>query len=181
MDDDKSKREPLKLVSLSNWVVLGGFALIAASIIGWTFLGSIPIRVEGRGVILNVNQKVPPSQALGLIPFPASEQLEVGMDVEVKVRGIDETEYGRIRGKIAALLPLKSDQVKDLLFELKPLMSEPNKFTHLAVVDLTKDAKAPSGFLWTMGQGAPSSIEAGASCTLFVTLEEKKPIGYLLP
>jgi HlyD family secretion protein len=49
------------------------------------------------------------------------------------------------------------------------------------VTTLLVDDTTPSGFKWSSSQGPPLKVFSGTLCTASVTVEEKRPISYVLP
>ena len=72
----------------------------------------------------------------------ASERVKIGMPVEVSVGSANPVEYGRLMGKVSALIPFWSLRGKDL-FPTKHLSlpAGPEQFTHLIVVDLIPQSR----------------------------------------
>lgn len=120
-------------------------------------------------------------QMTGLIPKKdASQQVKIGMPVEITVGSADPAEYGRAMGRVSALIPFWTIRNRDL-FPTRHLAipSGPEQFTHLIVVDLIPNPNVPSGVQWTSGNGPPFPIKLGTPCTFMVIIEHKKPISYL--
>lgn len=145
-------------------------------------LGESKVRI-GQPLIWFQKQTNERLQMTGFISKKeASEQVKIGLPVEISVGSANPIEYGRLMGKVSALLPFWTLRSQDL-FPTRHLTlpKGPEQFTHLIVVDLIPNPDVPSGLQWTSGNGPPFPIKLGTPCTFTVIIEEKRPISYLIP
>ena len=113
--------------------------------------------VEGENVergqpLLWIQKPLSPNQGLqvsGIVPSLSAQQIEIGMEVEVYLAGANPGEYGRIKGKVSALIPFWK---KEGLwrFPLAHLINKSHEtdFFKLVVIDLIKDPDTESGYAW---------------------------------
>lgn len=119
-------------------------------------------------------------QIAGVIPILESEQVRVGMAVDVYLVGVDATEYGHLKGKVASILPFFSEKEKKR-FPIENIFTHSKKedYTVLIVVDLLRDPQNPKEYLWTTAKGKSFPIQVGTQCKFSVVIEKKKLISYL--
>jgi len=143
--------ESLALVKPQYWAILGGFLILLLSFLAYIFLGTIPIRVEGEGKLVSSIRMAGKLSPAELV------RLRVGMTAEVAFDVADAHLYGRVIGRVFSIA---NDQI---------------------VIDLDEDPTTASGYRWTSKQGPPFEIPLGSSGAFEVTIEQRKPISYLLP
>jgi hypothetical protein len=119
-------------------------------------------------------------QVVGVLPVPMSEQIRLGMPVEVRLEGVDSTEYGHVIGKVASIVPIWSEE-EEKRFPINRSVPRSKKSNHLAlvVVDLLKDPHDPSQYLWTAKKRVSLPIQVGNPCRISVIVQKKKLISYL--
>lgn len=120
-------------------------------------------------------------QVTGFLQNPQAEQVTVGMPVEITMADADPTEYGRLIGKVAELIPFWTSQAQALFPTKNFIDTSTPLFTHLIIVDLQTDPHTKSGYHWTSGKGPPFTIKPGTPCTLSIITEQKKLLSYLIP
>tara|TARA_B100000073_G_C23689071_1_gene555683 strand:+ start:323 stop:1444 length:1122 start_codon:yes stop_codon:yes gene_type:complete len=53
LTDAEKLNEPFRLVPKNYWTLLGSLSILSLSVILWSIFGRIPIRIAGRGVLIN--------------------------------------------------------------------------------------------------------------------------------
>ena len=143
--------ESLVLIKPQYWAVLGGFLILLLSFLAYIFFGTIPIRIEGEGKLVSS------TRVTGKLSPSALVRVRVGMPAEVAFDVADAHLYGRVIGRVFSIA---NDQI---------------------AMDLNEDPTTVTGYLWTSRQGPPFQIPLGSGCAFEVTIEQRKPISYLLP
>lgn len=78
----------MAVVSIRDWVALLFAALVLAAVVGWAFLGSIPISANGKGLVFN------PTSFLNV------RSAQDGVIQEISVQSGDSVEAGAVLAKI---------------------------------------------------------------------------------
>lgn len=102
----------IRLTSTSGWLALAAVALIIAATVAWAFLGTLPYRVDGLGVILQRNSEIFPLQAAGSgrvteVLVRPGERVAADQPL-VRLRNIDTDQ--RLRAAERLLASLKSQR-----------------------------------------------------------------------
>lgn len=124
-------------------------------------------------------------QVYGFIPTDVGERIQPGMHVKVDLHSIDTQKYGQLVGTVKQVAPYA---VSATSAQLKVIPSEQVRedltkggSMELVIVQPQLDPKNPSGVAWTFGKGPPDALGPGSMGTVRVTIENKKPISYLIP
>ncbi|MCB1066677.1 MAG: HlyD family efflux transporter periplasmic adaptor subunit [Simkania sp.] len=139
--------------------------------------------VESGQPLLWIQKPLLPNQGLqvsGIVPSLAAEQVHVGMNVEVYLAGANPAEYGRLKGKVAALIPFwEKEGVRRFPIDNIIDTSRETDLLKLVVIDLIKDQRTASGYAWTSDKGPPFPIQIGTPCHFKISIEKKNLISYL--
>lgn len=119
------------------------------------------------------------------IPVQAGERVEKGMRTTIDLGSVDTQKYGQLVGQVTEVVSYAVSKDSD---RLKSIPSEKLR------EDLTKGATAmlviiqpklapenASGLAWTFGEGPPNKLDPGSLGTVRITIENKRPISYLIP
>lgn len=124
-------------------------------------------------------------QVYGFIPTGVGERIQEGMHVTMDLNSIDTQKYGQLVGTVKQVTPYA---VSATSAQLKVIPSEQVRedltkggSMELIIIQPELDPKNPSGVAWTFGKGPPDVLGLGATGTVRVTIENKKPISYLIP
>jgi hypothetical protein len=139
--------------------------------------------VESGQPLLWIQKPLLPNEGLqvsGIVPSLATEQVHVGMSVEVYLAGANPAEYGRLKGKVAALIPFwKKEGVRRFPIANIVSTAQETDLLKLIVIDLIKDQNTASGYTWTSDKGPPFPIQIGTPCYFKIAVEKKNIISYL--
>ncbi|WP_420420698.1 HlyD family efflux transporter periplasmic adaptor subunit [Simkania sp.] len=144
-------------------------------------------QVKQGDVLMWFERKVYPKDLVvyAFIPIEAGERVKKGMKATVDLGAVDTQKYGQLLGQVTEVVPYAVSKDSD---RLRVIPSEKLR------EDLTKGATAmlviiqpflspdnKSGLTWTYGKGPPDRLAPGSLGTVRITIENKKPISYLIP
>ena len=160
------------------------------------------VTAEYDGIILELvvsaGQVISPGQRLGTIDLQSEsaalanvsyfavkdgKQIQVNDRIDVTPANVQRERYGSIIGRVTHVSPYpvtaegavnvvgNSDLAGALLKQGGAIEIE---------AELERDPKTTSGFRWT-SQGPPMTFSSGTTATVRVTIEQRRPITYLLP
>jgi len=143
--------------------------------------------VKQGQVLMWFERKVYPKDFLvyAFIPVQAGERIKSGMKATIDLGSVDSQKYGQLIGSVKEVVPYAVSKDSD---RLKVIPSEKLR------EDLTQGATAmlviiqpylapenKSGLKWTYGKGPPELLGPGSLGTVRITIENKRPISYLIP
>ena len=136
-------------------------------------LGSL--EAEDPGERLNV---------VGYFHIQDGKKLAPGMAVRITPSTVQRERHGSILGTITAVsrFPVTLAAVTSVVGNAEiagELIRQGSKIE--AEVTLTTDPKTPSGYRWTSAPGPDLRISVGTTVTLRATVEERRPISYVIP
>ena len=121
----------------------------------------------------------------GFIPTEVGERIQTGMHVTVDLNAVDSQKYGQLVGKVKQVAPYavsaNSDQLKVIPSEKAREDLTKGATVELVIVQPSLDPNNKSGLKWTFGKGPPNRLNPGSTGTVRVTIENKRPISYLIP
>lgn len=119
------------------------------------------------------------------IPIQAGERVKAGMKATVGLGVVDTQKYGQLVGKVKEIVSYAISKDSDRLKVIpsEKLREDLTKGTTAMLViiqpDLSPENK--SGLVWTFGKGPPNRLGAGSLGIVRITIENKRPISYLIP
>ena len=148
----------------------------------------------GKGQPIKVGQallwfqtQIYPSQleVYGFIPTQVGERIRQGMHVTVDLHAVDTQKYGQLVGTVKQVAPYAVSAASAQL-QVIPSQQVREDLTkggsmELVIVEPTLDPQNKSGIAWTFGKGPPDPLYPGSMGTVRVTIENKRPISYLIP
>lgn len=144
-------------------------------------------QVKQGDVLMWFERKIYPKDFVvyAFIPVEAGERVKNGMKATVELGAVDSQKYGQLVGQVKEVAPYAVSKDSD---RLKVIPSEKLR------EDLTKGATAmlviiqpflspenKSGLAWTYGKGPPDRLTPGSLGTVRITIENKRPMSYLIP
>ncbi|MCB1074535.1 MAG: HlyD family efflux transporter periplasmic adaptor subunit [Simkania sp.] len=144
-------------------------------------------QVKQGDILMWFERKVYPKDFVvyAFIPVEAAERVKQGMKATVELGAVDTQKYGQLVGQVTEVVSYAVSKDSD---RLKVIPSEKLR------EDLTKGATAmlvivqpflapdnKSGLAWTYGKGPTERLSPGSLGTVRITIENKKPISYLIP
>lgn len=114
------------------------------------------------------------------------KRIRPGMKIQVTPDTVLRERFGGIVGTVSSVsnFPITQEGVISTVgnIDFVTVLSARNEPMIEVRGLLTRDSSTPSGYLWSSSQGpASSSISRGTTTTTTVTIEERAPIGFLLP
>ena len=124
-------------------------------------------------------------QVYGFIPTQVGERIQVGMHVTIDLHAVDTQKYGQLVGEVKQVAPYA---VSDTSVQLKVIPSQQVRedltkggSMELIIIQPKLDPKNQSGLVWTFGKRPSNRMYPGSMGTVRVTIENKRPISYLIP
>lgn len=113
------------------------------------------------------------------------DQIKPGMQAHIGFDSVRTEIYGKMEGVVKQILPFAANMQGDILRGIpsKSLREylESNGATVIILIAPTPNPKTPSGYQWTTPEGPPYQIPFGSVAEVKVTLEQKRPLSYLIP
>lgn len=174
----------LTVVSIKGWLFLLFSILLGVSVLVWSFVGTIPITIDGKAALLTTEGQS--FKIYGFFSMLEGARIQPGMEVKIAFNTIKTSQYGMMKGVVKevdlfpvsvndpAMMEIPSESLREYLVAGKM----PNL---LVAIDPTRDPKTVSGFAWTSQEGPPIQVEAGMIGTAKVNLEQIKPISLVIP
>lgn len=143
--------------------------------------------VKTGDLLLWFQTKVFPSdfEVYSFIPAEVGERIRKGMHVTIDLNAIDSQKYGQIIGKVKRVAPYS---VSATSVELRVIPSERTRedltkgaTMELIIIQPILDPNNKSGLKWSFGNGPDKRLDPGSTGTVRITIENKKPISYLIP
>jgi HlyD family secretion protein len=113
------------------------------------------------------------------------KKIRPGMEILITPDTVKRTRFGGIVGKITQItsFPITSEGAISVVGNpevVKKLMGEGGGKIEV-ISQLQLDSKTTSGYKWSSSQGPQLEISTGITTTVRVTVEERKPITFVLP
>ena len=113
------------------------------------------------------------------------KKIRPGMEILITPDTVKRTRFGGIVGKITEItpFPITSEGATSVVGNpevVKQLMGEGGGKIE-AISQMQLDSKTTSGYKWSSSQGPQLEISPGITTTVRVTVEERKPITFVLP
>lgn len=171
----KEAKQKLKI-----YAPISGTVVLVHSIIGEEVgSGSILLWVEAE------LDKGAENHIYGFFPVDQGERIQDGMQVQLQFASVDSEKYGKMVGTVKKKFPYAATQESAVL---KSIPSQKLRdflaleFTTLVIqINPKYRADNPLKYQWTTKEGPPFEIHPGATATLTVVIERKKPISYVIP
>ncbi len=127
-------------------------------------------------------------EVYGFIPTQVGERIEVGMQVTVDLNAVDTQKYGQLVGKVKKVKQVAPYAISATSDQLKAIPSKKARedltkgaTVELVIIQPNLDPNNKSGVRWSFGKGPPGRLNPGSTGTVRVTIENKRPISYLIP
>jgi HlyD family secretion protein len=133
------------------------------------------LSIETAGKGLELVLYIPPEQGKRVTP---------GMEVRIEPATVNKEEFGSLLGRVLDIseFPVSPDGMMAVL-QNRELVS---RFTaqgapYAARVQLIADARSPSGYAWSAGNGPPVRLSSGTTAKAEITVRAQAPITLVLP
>jgi hypothetical protein len=163
----------------TGWLALLAVAVFIIAALVWGITGSLNVNVAASGIILDNTGGG--QQAVLFLPLAQQESVRPGMKVQMTLAGLPPQNYGYLLGAVQTVsqYPLTSQNMADVLKNdaLAEIFNRSGPEIKVTV-ELQHDAVA-GDYAWTIGKH--SQVISGTLLQAIITLEEKRPITFLLP
>lgn len=163
------------------------------------------VRVPNDGKViwvdLNEGDRVVPNETLitmqgplslndlrifAFIPLASGQLIQSGMPAKLELYLYNPEKYGMVLAEVERVMPYPISPTEYYMqkipsIPLKNYLMGENLSNVLVVIKPKLDPNTYSGLAWTSGKGPPAHIESSLLGKVRVTLEEVKPIQYVLP
>jgi len=140
--------------------------------------------LEANEPIVTIEQSGRGLEVYAYFAIAMGKRLTEGMRAEVAPAPVEKGLYGSIVGRLTSVGELPETQAS--LMSLFGNSQVVNQLSAAgpplrAVVDLERDPKTYSGFKWSSSRGPRMHLSSGTLVTVSVTIEEKRPIDFVIP
>lgn len=170
----------IRVITIKGWLSLVFIALFFFGALFWSFVGKLPITVEGKGIILQ-DQTI-----FGFFPLFSGQQIQNGMRATVSLDSVDTSHFGRIEGVVKKIYHYPVNEEDAVMQEvpsasLREYLIQGPVPTILVVIEPLRDSRAATGLQWTSKTGPKGPILEGSVGQVEITLKTIKPINYVIP
>lgn len=112
------------------------------------------------------------------------KKIHPGMEVQVSPSTVRREEYGFMLGQVASVgqFPATPQGMLRVLGNSELVKTLAGGGAPIEVrVTLVPDADNPSGYAWSSPSGPPMQVDSGTLCDASITLEQRRPIGLMIP
>ncbi len=119
------------------------------------------------------------------IPLSVGERIKEGMSANVDLKAIDTQKYGQLEGIIDRVAPY-AVSANSAEINVIPSAQARKDLTmdqtmELVIIRPEIEPKNETGLKWSAGKGPKEKLSPGSTGIVRVTVENKRPISYLLP
>lgn len=109
------------------------------------------------------------------------KKVQPGMMVQLAPNGVDTSQTGSLIGIVRSVseYPVSSAGMQRILGNtevVKWILGQVNQAAMEVQVELVKDERSPSGYLWSSVIGVDAAVTPGSACTGMIVVERKPPI-----
>jgi HlyD family secretion protein len=135
-----------------------------------------------------IAQTAEPAQSYSMYAFVSvgdAKSVSIGDPVQIDLSNISKQRFGSLMGNVkevsqfAASAELLTQKINNASL-IKYLMGD-NVAVALVIIDLIRDPKTPTGFVWTSGIGPTDKITTGSVGKIKIVSGNIRPIFYILP
>lgn len=144
-------------------------------------------QVVTAGMRLGVLEIEDPSQSLICLSYFAvkdGKRLKEGLPVQITLDTVKRERFGSVLGEVTSVasFPVSAESAAYVIGNQQLAAELTAEFRQIqAVMSLRADARTPSGYAWSSGQGPNLVPTAGTTVTVRAVVEERAPITFLLP
>ncbi|HSX14258.1 MAG TPA: hypothetical protein VLE96_07575 [Chlamydiales bacterium] len=164
-----------RVISINGWVALVFVAALFCGILIWSFVGRLPVTVNGKGILLQ-DQAI-----LGFFSLYSGQQIKAGMHATVSLDSVDSSRYGRIEGIVRHVptYPVSADDLQQVPSRsLREFLTGGKLPTIMVEIEPIRNDQ---GLQWTSKKGPSGKLLEGSVGEVEVTLQIIKPIHYVIP
>jgi len=141
-------------------------------------------QMDASEPIMWLRTSAAPRYVFAFLPVSSGDLVDAGMAAKVNLASVDSQKYGLLLGKVQNVFvyqaSMNQPQLRAIPIEMrKYLVSEYPSV--LVVVELEMDPSTVSGYKWTSPKGPPEPLSAGVFGEVKITIENRRPISYVIP
>lgn len=174
----------LTVTSPRAWLVLTPITILLVLAVAWSLVGTIQAGVSGRGALVPNDQEPATLDAVIYVPVEEGRHLMPGMTARISPATIKPEQYGSLWGQVVAVgaTPATQADMTEVLHNDALAQSLVLAGQLLEVrIRLLRDVNTPTGYRWTLAQGAPLPLQAGVFCAGNVIVSQQHPIELVFP
>ena len=172
------------LTTPRGWLALLGCAVLACTALLWGTLATIPITVQGRGMIISPAANIPQREAILYLSPEDAARVRPGMDTWLALAAVNEQEYGHLLGTISSVGELPASRAEILQTFRDEALAEALGAEGALIevrITLTADPASASGYRWSLPRGRERLVGAGTPFTATIVTARERPISLLVP
>lgn len=171
----------LTVVNPKAWIALLTLMICFILALLWAFLATIPIQVEGNGIVLETESG---TQAIySYFPVEKGQQMTSETPIQIQINSLNLQKYGYIIGKIQNISqhPITKDTIIKRVHsqELANYLADNHQLLVEIMIEPLIDPSTNS-YIWTSSQKHTEKMTTGTLVKLKATLLEVRPIDYIL-
>lgn len=123
-------------------------------------------------------------EAMLYVPAVDGKKVQPGMEINLVPSSVKKEEHGSVLGLVSYVsdYPATYQGMMQVLENEQLAQSLSREAAPYAIkADLIPDSVTVSGYKWSSGKGPPLTIQAGTMCLAEITVEQKRPIDYVVP
>lgn len=175
----------MQVTTPKGWLALLSLGCLILGALLWGFLGRIPTKVLGQGMILE--RADGPYHTLEAVVYLSpgdGKRVRPGMKILVSPSWIRQEESGSILGVVSRVseLPATSREMMRTLKDERLVEALSAAAAPIEIhADLTPDPTTKSGYKWSFGKGPSMKIRSQTPCDAAVVVEERAPLSLAIP
>ncbi len=126
-----------------------------------------------------------PLEIYAYFPIDKGDRIAPGMRVTLDVASIDTTRWGRLIGRVSKTgnYPSSKKDIDRLVpnQDIAGYLMNNQPAVLQTLIYPTTNTENSNGYAWTSGSGPPQELAAGTVVQAQITIEQRKPIYYILP
>ncbi len=165
--------------------------LDASSAVVSPYAGRVLERVVDRGNLVNQGSHIitletldTPLKTVLFVSAHDGKKVQPGMAVDISPSTVRREEFGFMIGRVESVssFPATPEEIRRVLRNNSLVEEMVKSGTPLEVVaELVTDPNTVSQFKWSSPKGPPTGVMGGTLCTASITVDVRKPIGYVIP
>lgn len=164
-----------------SWILLTGLLTLVAAFLLWGIFGTLTLRVEGHGVIVEDPEGL---QAVVYIAARDRKRVEPGMEVLIAPATLRPEVAGYMKGRVAEVAdrPAPTQRIAAVLQNDRRLAGLDGLDVPYEVqIELLRDPASPDAYAWTASAVPPGGVRPGTPCTVRITSARRRPFSLVVP
>lgn len=177
-----SAKKMVKVVPSALWIALLGGGIVIAGFLIWAFFGTLTMTEKIVGFYHPDGSD--DGEVICYVPLTTGKMLNEGMEVTMYPAGLDQQEYGHLKGQITYIDPyvtqesdlnelINSDQVTSSMMKSGAGV--------MVIIQLRPDDDSSNGYHWSNQRGMNFNLQDGTYMNVSVDVDSLRPIDYMIP